>query len=77
MAILVVISINTPIFIAVIVPLTIIYFFVQRFYVATSRQLKRIESVTRSPIYSHFTETLTGQSTIRAYQAQERYIIGV
>ncbi|GAB0095977.1 multidrug resistance-associated protein 1 [Sergentomyia squamirostris] len=71
--IFVVISITTPIFIAVIVPLAIFYYFIQLFYVATSRQLKRIESVTRSPIYSHFGETLTGQSTIRAYSKQDGF----
>ncbi|XP_043474514.1 multidrug resistance-associated protein 1 isoform X1 [Leptopilina heterotoma] len=73
-ATLVVISFSTPEFVSVIFPMGLIYYFVQRFYVSTSRQLKRLESVSRSPIYSHFGESVTGAQTIRAYGVQERFI---
>lgn len=41
---------------------------------ASSRQLKRLESVSRSPVYSHFNETLLGVSVIRAFADQQRFI---
>ncbi|XP_020713183.1 multidrug resistance-associated protein 1 isoform X11 [Ceratitis capitata] len=74
LATIVVISMSTPIFLAVIVPIALLYYFAQRFYVATSRQLMRLESVSRSPIYTHFSETITGVTTIRAYTVQDRFI---
>ncbi|XP_056263509.1 multidrug resistance-associated protein 1 isoform X1 [Pseudoliparis swirei] len=70
----VIILIATPL-VAIIIPvLGLLYFFVQRFYVASSRQLKRLESVSRSPIYTHFNESLLGTSVIRAFGEQERFI---
>ncbi|GLD66489.1 canalicular multispecific organic anion transporter 1, partial [Lates japonicus] len=69
-----VICLATPFFTIVIVPLALVYYFVQRFYVATSRQLRRLDSVSRSPIYSHFSETVSGLSVIRAYGHQERFL---
>ena len=71
---IVIISYATPLFLTVVIPLVIFYLFVQRFYVCTSRQLKRIESITRSPIYSHFQESLNGVSTIRGYKKQNSFI---
>ncbi|NXV77631.1 MRP2 protein, partial [Atlantisia rogersi] len=71
---LVMISLATPFFALVIIPLSIFYYFVLRFYVSTSRQLRRLDSVTRSPIYSHFGETVSGLSVIRAYGHQERFL---
>ncbi|CAK6444659.1 unnamed protein product [Pipistrellus nathusii] len=70
----IIILLATPVAAVIIPPLGLIYFFVQRFYVASSRQLKRLESVSRSPVYSHFNETLLGVSVIRAFGEQERFI---
>ncbi|KAI4887709.1 hypothetical protein NFI96_025031, partial [Prochilodus magdalenae] len=69
-----VILIATPLVAIIIPPLGLLYFFVQRFYVASSRQLKRLESVSRSPVYTHFNETLLGTSVIRAFGEQRRFI---
>ncbi|XP_043350056.1 multidrug resistance-associated protein 1 isoform X3 [Dermochelys coriacea] len=69
----IIILLTTPIAAIIIPPLGLVYFFVQRFYVATSRQLKRLESVSRSPVYSHFNETLLGVSVIRAFEEQTRF----
>nr|XP_036222275.1 multidrug resistance-associated protein 1 isoform X5 [Bactrocera oleae] len=74
LATIAVISMSTPIFLAVIIPIGFLYYFAQRFYVASSRQLMRLESVSRSPIYTHFSETITGVTTIRAYTVQDRFI---
>ncbi|NXD28363.1 MRP7 protein, partial [Spelaeornis formosus] len=57
----------------VLLPLAVVYFFIQRYYRFTSRELKRLYSVTLSPIYTHFSETLSGLNTIRAMRATKRF----
>ncbi|XP_046853052.1 multidrug resistance-associated protein 1-like isoform X2 [Xenia sp. Carnegie-2017] len=70
-----IISFSTPLFLCVLFPLTLLYILTQRFYIPSSRQLKRLESVSNSPIYSHFLETINGVSTLRAYGQEERFIM--
>lgn len=70
---MIVIAISTPGFLLLIIPLGYIYFSYQKYYLRTSRELKRLDSVTRSPIYAHFQESLGGVSTIRAYRQGNRF----
>ncbi|NXS08480.1 MRP7 protein, partial [Neodrepanis coruscans] len=57
----------------VLLPLAVLYFSIQHYYRRSSRELKRLYSVTLSPIYTHFSETLSGLSTIRAMRATQRF----
>lgn len=51
-----------------------LYYGVQRYYRMTSRELKRIEALTRSPLFAQFGETLTGLPTVRAFGQQARFV---
>jgi len=63
----------TPLFLVALVPTAALYWYAQRFYIATSRALKRWDSALRSPIYAHFGETIAGLTSIRAFAAQHRF----
>ncbi|KAJ5665324.1 Metal resistance protein YCF1 [Penicillium maclennaniae] len=68
-----VIASSTPAFLLFVPPLAYIYLSYQKYYLRTSRELKRLDSVTRSPIYAHFQESLGGICTIRAYRQEKRF----
>lgn len=55
-----------------LVPLSIIFVVLRRYFLETSRDVKRLESTTRSPVFSHLSSSLQGLWTIRAYKAEER-----
>lgn len=58
---------------ALTIPFTVLaIYLLQRIYLKTARQLRIIELETRSPVYSHFLETLEGLTTIRAFKWQSR-----
>uniref|UniRef100_A0AAR2IU62 ATP-binding cassette, sub-family C (CFTR/MRP), member 10 n=1 Tax=Pygocentrus nattereri TaxID=42514 RepID=A0AAR2IU62_PYGNA len=63
---LVVMSYGLPWVLLPLVPLGALYYQTQRFYRHSSRELKRLCSLTLSPVYSHFSETLSGLATVRA-----------
>uniref|UniRef100_A0A0N5AB26 ABC transporter domain-containing protein n=1 Tax=Syphacia muris TaxID=451379 RepID=A0A0N5AB26_9BILA len=64
----------TPPVLFVFIGISTAYYFLMRFYVSTSRQLKRLESTSRSPIYSHFQESIQGATCIRAYKKVNHFI---
>ncbi|KAI4118912.1 MAG: hypothetical protein LQ345_001099 [Seirophora villosa] len=72
---LVLIAASTPAFVALILPLGGVYLYIQQYYLRTSRELKRLDSISRSPIYAHFQESLGGMTTIRAYRQQQRFAL--
>ncbi|KAG0019619.1 hypothetical protein BGZ82_011830, partial [Podila clonocystis] len=71
----IVIAATTPIFLAIVPPLVILYLLIQAYYIRASRALKRVDSVSKSPIYQHFSESLAGVTTIRALGAEDRFIL--
>ncbi|CAB1327867.1 unnamed protein product, partial [Coregonus sp. 'balchen'] len=56
-----------------VVPLLIVFLFLRRYFLQTSRDVKRLESTTRSPVFSHLSSSLQGLWTIRAFRAEERF----
>ncbi|KAA0052500.1 ABC transporter C family member 12-like [Cucumis melo var. makuwa] len=68
----VLIGIVSPISLWAITPLLIVFYAAYLYYQSTSREVKRLNSISRSPVYAQFGEVLNGLSTIRAYKAYDR-----
>ncbi|TMW62290.1 hypothetical protein Poli38472_009783 [Pythium oligandrum] len=72
---LVTISIVTPMFMAILLPVMIGYYKSQRYFIKTSRELQRLDSISRSPVFALLSETLDGLPTIRAYSAEQTFAL--
>ncbi|KAH7144404.1 ABC transporter type 1, transmembrane domain-containing protein [Dactylonectria estremocensis] len=71
---LAVISSGAPAFILLVIPLVLLYDYMQQYYMGAKRELKRLDGVSRSPVFAHFQESLRGLTTIRTYLQQDRFI---
>ncbi|ORX70654.1 hypothetical protein DL89DRAFT_278020 [Linderina pennispora] len=56
----VVISMSTPAMVVIMIPLALVYRYLQQRYLFSSRELRRLDSTTRSPVFAHFQESIGG-----------------
>ncbi|KAI7849482.1 P-loop containing nucleoside triphosphate hydrolase protein, partial [Circinella umbellata] len=73
-SIIIVVSAVVPIFLLPMLLIVVISIAAGTMFVYTSRELNRMVSVSRSPLFSHFSETIVGVSTIRAFGASRRFM---
>merc|ERR1711968_238616 len=64
----------TPYVILAWLPIVALYVVIQRYFVPTTRETQRLESISRSPIYAHFGESVNGVKTIQAFRRQKQFI---
>ncbi|CDZ97117.1 Multidrug resistance-associated protein/mitoxantrone resistance protein, ABC superfamily [Phaffia rhodozyma] len=57
----------------IFIPMLFLYYTAANFYRASSREVKRLDSIMRSTIYAQFGESLDGISSIRAYHSEDRF----
>eukprot|EP01060_Flectonema_neradi_P004089 TRINITY_DN12694_c0_g4_i1.p1 TRINITY_DN12694_c0_g4~~TRINITY_DN12694_c0_g4_i1.p1 ORF type:complete len:1294 (+),score=165.55 TRINITY_DN12694_c0_g4_i1:38-3919(+) len=64
---IVTVSVVNPWVLVVVGPLLAVFVWMRRYFVATAREVKRLEAMNRSPLYTAFSEAVSGLHTIRAY----------
>ncbi|XP_074853849.1 ATP-binding cassette sub-family C member 8 isoform X7 [Carettochelys insculpta] len=70
---LAVISYVTPMFLIALLPLAIICYFIQKYFRVASRDLQQLDDSTQLPLLCHFSETVEGLTTIRAFRYEARF----
>ncbi|GAW05470.1 ABC protein [Lentinula edodes] len=70
----IIISILEPFFLIAVFVIAFGYQYFASFYRASAREVKRLDAMLRSLLYSHFSESLTGLPTIRSYGEIPRFV---
>ncbi|KAL3827829.1 hypothetical protein ACJIZ3_016631 [Penstemon smallii] len=56
-----------------LIPLVWLNIWYRGYYLTTSRELTRLDSITKAPVIHHFSESITGVMTIRCFKKQESF----
>jgi ATP-binding cassette subfamily C (CFTR/MRP) protein 1 len=62
-----VIGYSTPYVLLIFLPVMLLLYYVGEYFQRTARELKRLDAISRSPVYAHFSQCLNGLTTIRAF----------
>ncbi|XP_077091657.1 ATP-binding cassette sub-family C member 8 isoform X2 [Siphateles boraxobius] len=68
-----VISYVTPVFLIALLPLAVACYFTQKYFRVASRDLQQLEDSTEMPLLSHFSQTVEGLTTIRAFRHEQKF----
>ncbi|KAG7333001.1 hypothetical protein KOW79_003136 [Hemibagrus wyckioides] len=68
-----IISYITPVFLIALLPLAIICYFIQKYFRVASRDLQQLEDSTQIPLLSHYSVTIEGLTTIRAFRHEQKF----
>ncbi|XP_014208188.1 probable multidrug resistance-associated protein lethal(2)03659 [Copidosoma floridanum] len=74
LGIIVVVAMSKPWLLLATFAISFVFWYIRVFYIATGRSVKRLEGVTRSPVFGHLSATLQGLATIRSFDADETLI---
>ncbi|XP_070582140.1 ATP-binding cassette sub-family C member 4-like [Ptychodera flava] len=71
--ILIVICVVSPVVLIITIPLIILFGFLRGYSIRTTRDVKRLDGITRSPVYSHLATSVQGLWTIRAFKMETNF----
>ena len=67
-------SVLSPWIILPATSLVVVFVLIAGYYIRSSRDLRRLKGVNRSPVISHFSDTIGGLITIRAYKREDAFL---
>lgn len=71
---LILVAVITPLTLPVLACILILFYFLYAYFQTTVREIKRLDAISRSPVYSSINDVLNGISTVRAFGAEERLL---